>query len=140
MESTGNMGHNRKLVLGGVGLVDARFKHDISAMNHVRDELEQVVIDSDFIQGAPFRWIGLIIRLGLKNETEPHYKRIDKKDGELPIAIEVDSQPLIGGTFEDAVNVIRGGCVNALLHVAEKFNLNASGIRHYSEQHKGFKA
>lgn len=83
------MAHNRKLVLSAVSLVKARVRHDTVVMPQLRDELERVLTDAGWFPGAPFRWIGLVVRYGLKMEEEPHFRRIDKKDGELPLAMSV---------------------------------------------------
>jgi hypothetical protein len=76
------MAHNRKFVLGGAGLTMARAnRYEIAVMTDVRDELEQIIISTGFLENAPLKWVGLILRHGLKNEGEPHYQRIDKKHG-----------------------------------------------------------
>ena len=84
------MAHNRKLVIGGVALIKACLKNTGPAMVGVCDELEKVLTASEFFANAPFRWISLIIRYGLKNEFAPVYQRINKTHGDLPISVEVD--------------------------------------------------
>ena len=61
----------------------------MEALTAVRDELEAVLIESGYCEGAPFSWVTLSIRYGLKEESEPHYQAINKKYGDLPLAIEV---------------------------------------------------
>jgi hypothetical protein len=75
------MTHNRKLVLSAVSLVEARVRNDGQVSSQIRDELERVIIEAAWFPSAPFKWVGLIIRYGLKMEEEPHYRRIDKRDG-----------------------------------------------------------
>jgi hypothetical protein len=65
------MTHNRKLVIGGAALVKARLKNTGPAMVSICDELEKVLAASEFFANAPFGWISMIIRYGLKNEFEP---------------------------------------------------------------------
>ena len=89
------MAHNRKLVLGGVALVKARIKNEVQAISQVRDELEPLLISSGWFPAAPFGWVGLNFRFGLKAESEPHFQRISRKHGDLPIAIEVDTHHLL---------------------------------------------
>jgi len=124
------MAHNRKLVIGGVALVKARLKNDVQAMSAVRDELEKLLLDCDFFAAAPFKWIGLIIRFGLKDNVEPVYQRI-KTHGDLPVSIEVDTHPLIGADIETMKAIFRRATIEALLHVAQKYNLPAKTLEEY---------
>lgn len=94
--------HNRKLALGGVSLTKAKLnKNNGKALDFVRDEVEKVIIDSHFLEGATFSWITIIIRYGLKNDDKPSYKAINKKYGDLPLAIEIDTNELIEASFDE---------------------------------------
>lgn len=124
------MAHNRKLVVGSVGLTMARVKIKLSgpAMDKVRDELEQEIIQSGYLENAPFKWVGLSIRYGLVNETKPHYFKIDIKDGELPLAIEIDVNRLLDATEDEMVAAYRETTLIALAHAGKKYGLNTSRI------------
>jgi hypothetical protein len=126
-----NMGHNRKLVIGGVALVKARLKNDGSAMIAVGDEIEKILIDSQFFAQAPFQWISLIIRYGLQDKFDPDYRQISKRYRDLPISIEVDTHSLIGGDIESIKAVFRRATAVALLHVAHKYNLPTKTLEDY---------
>ena len=130
------MAHNRKLVLGGVGLTLARVrsKWSISALNRVRDELEKELIQSSFLNDAPFRWVGVMIRKGLVDETEPHYEKIDQKDGELPLAIEVDVHRLLDVSEEEMVAVYRKATLLALVDAGEKYQRPTARLRELLEE------
>ena len=117
------MAHNRKLVIGGVALVKAKLKHDVAAMSAVRDEIETLLVQSNFLAGAPFKWVGLVIRFGLEDKFEPLYQRINKTHGDLPVSIEVDAHPLVGADMETMKAVFRRATIEALLQVARKYNL-----------------
>lgn len=125
------MAHNRKLVLGGVALTRAKLpaRQTAFAMGKARDDLEQEVIRSGYLSSAPFKWVGLIIREGLIDELTPHYQKIDQKDGELPIAIEVDINRLVGASADQATNIYRKAALLALLHVGEKYELDVGWVR-----------
>jgi hypothetical protein len=125
------MAHNRKLVLGGVALTQAKLpaRPTALALGRARDEIEREIIGSGFLDGAPFKWIGLIVRAGLVDEAVPHYDRIDHTDGELPLAIEVDTHRLVGASIEQATGVYRKATLLALAHVAEKYGLAGERIR-----------
>ena len=115
--------HNRKLVLSGIALTRARNpKDDVRALSEVRDELERELIAADFFQGAPFSWIGLSIRFGIKTEVAPHFQPICKKDGELPLAIEIETAQMQGVGLEQLKALFRAATLRALLCAASRYN------------------
>jgi hypothetical protein len=123
--------HNRKLVLGGVALTKARVpaKPKAAAANLVRDELEQEVIESGYLDGAPFKWVGLIIREGLADEAEPHYEKINATHGDLPLAIEIDVHRLLGVSEDEMAAVYRKATLIALIHAGERYGLPVTRLR-----------
>jgi hypothetical protein len=125
------MAHNRKLVIGGVALVKVKLKHDTAAMAAIRDEIEALLVQSDFFAAAPFRWVGLVIHFGLENKFEPLYHRINKTHGDLPVSIEVDTHLLIGVDIETMKAVFRRATIEALLHIAQRYNLPSKSIEDY---------
>lgn len=124
------MAHNRKLVLSGISLTKARIpaKTVGAAAVRVRDELEQEIIHSGYLENAPFAWVGLSVREGLVDETEPHYQKIDAKDGELPLAIEIDTHRLLEATEDEMTAVYRKATLIALAHAGEKYGLNTTRV------------
>lgn len=125
------MGHNRKLVLSGVALTNARIpaKQNAAAANLVRDELEREIVESGFLEKAPFQWVGLIIRYGLKDENEPHYDKINQKHGDLPLAIEIDTYRLLESSENEMAAVYRKATLMALVHAGEKYQLPVDRLR-----------
>lgn len=125
------MGHKRKLVLSGVALTKARIpaKKNAAVANRVRDELEQELVESGFLEKAPFRWVGLIIRYGLKDEDEPHFDKIDQKHGDLPLAIEIDTHRLLEASEDEMAAVYRKATLTALVHAGEKYQLPVDRLR-----------
>lgn len=125
------MAHHRKLVLSAVALTKARVpaKPMAAAANRVRDQLEQEIIQSDYLEGAPFKWVGLSIREGLVNELEPHYDKIDLADGELPLAIEIDTHHLLGASEDEMAAVYRKATLIALVHAGECYGLPVARLR-----------
>jgi len=80
--------HNRKLGIVGIALTKAMNNpREIEALTLVRDEVEKVITESGYLEGAPFSWVTLAIRYGLKNEPEPTYQKINQRYGDLPLAI-----------------------------------------------------
>ena len=118
----GTPSHNRKLALSGISLTRARLHRDSGkALDHVRNELERLLIESGYLRGAPFVWVGLSIRYGLTTEEKPHFQRIDQKDGELPLAIEVDTHELLGASFDNLICCFRRATLIALIHAGNKY-------------------
>ncbi len=118
------MAHNRKLVLGGVSLTMARSnRYDIEVGMEIMDELESVMVSTGYLDSAPFKWIGLILRYGLKNEDEPHYQRINKKHGDLPVAIELDTHELRHASRDELKEIFTIATLKVLVHVAQKYGL-----------------
>ena len=121
-----DMAHNRKLALSAVALTKAKIRGDIPVATEVRDELEQLLIRSSYLEGAPFRWVGVMLRYGLKNEDKPEYDKIDEKDGELPLAIEIDTNELIGADRERLKCVFTAATLRALIDAGHKYGLSTS--------------
>ena len=125
------MAHNRKLVIGGVALTMAKIpaKQNGAAATRVRDELEKEMIQSGYLENAPFGWVGLLVRYGLVDETEPHYEKINQKHGDLPIAIEVDTHRLLGVSEDEMAAVYRKAALIALIHAGERYGLPVTRLR-----------
>ncbi len=118
------MSHNRKLVLGGASLTQAKCnRHTATVGTEVRDRIEEVMNSVDFLKRAPFQWIGLMLRFGLRNETEPHYLGIDENDGEIALAIELDTHELQHASHEELTARFMVATLRALIDVGKKYNL-----------------
>src|SRR4051794_12004143 len=127
------MAHNRKLVIGGVALVKAKLKHEVQAMSIVRDEIEKVLIDSNFFVSAPFSWVAIVIRFGLEDKFQPVYQRINAAHGDLPVSVEVNTQALVGADIETMKAIFRLAITEALLHVSQKYKLPTKPLEDYHE-------
>lgn len=123
--------HNRKIVFSGIDLVGARFSHDMQIMPQLMNSLERLMIASGYLEDAPFLWVGMVLRYGVKHEKKPHYRRIDKKDGELELAIEIDARvfvltdkydPLLLKDFFEIVTL------DCLIHAGKKYKLKIDGL------------
>lgn len=125
------MTHNRKLAIGGIALTMAKIpsKINASATNRVRDEIEREIIQSGYLNAAPFSWVSLLIRKGLVDEAEPHYERINSKHGDLPLAIEIDAHRLLEASEDDMVSIYRKATLTALVHAGEKYQLPVDRLR-----------
>jgi hypothetical protein len=121
--------HNRKLVLSGIALTMARPNpHEIAAAPEVRDELEQIIISSGFLTDAPFKWIGISIRFGLKNDDKPIYQGINKKYGDLSLAIEVDTHGFLEADLDELKYCFAVATLKALIHAGRKYKLPVEAL------------
>lgn len=119
------MAHNRKFVPGRIYLVEGRLLNSKKTAC-IHDDLEKIVIDSGILENAPFKWIGLMYRFGTRNMFKPNYMRIDKKDGELPIAVEIKFEILRWADHYDVpflTEILMIAGLEALLHVCNKYKL-----------------
>ncbi len=120
---------NRKLVLSGISLTTARpNRYDIQAMQDLSSELEPIMISSGFLREAPFKWIGLSIRYGLTNDDKPVYQGINKKHGDLSLAIEVDTHELQNADLKDIKRIFGVATLKALIHAGEKYKLPTEAL------------
>lgn len=114
--------HNRKLGLNGIALTKQKNNRlDSKALTAVRDAVEKVMIESGYLEGAPFSWVTIAVRYGLKNDDKPSYQAIDKKYGDLPLAIEVDTRELIVASLDDLKLMFKRAVLKALIHAGIKY-------------------
>ncbi len=127
------MSRHRKLGLSGVALVKARIRNDVAALTDVRDRLESLIIRSHWFPGPPFEWITIAIRYGLKNEDEPHFGRISKRYGDLPLSIELDTHDLLEADKKQQwlSDLFEGAALKALSAVATRYNLPNDVLANY---------
>lgn len=123
------MAHNRKIAFCGVSLTRARInRHSFVVYPEIQDGLEQLMLSTGYLEQAPFQWVGISLRYGLKNEAEPHYQGIDKKDGELALAIELDAHELIDADRETLKRLFTIATLKALIHAGRKYNLPTAAL------------
>jgi hypothetical protein len=125
------MAHNRKLAVSAADLVAnlrLRIRDDIAAGSEVRDELEEALISTHYLNNAPFNWVGLTWRYGLKNEEVPQYQGIDKSDGELALAIELDAHELREADRDEFKRLLSIATLKALIHAGKKYELPTQAL------------
>lgn len=115
--------HGRKLGLLAVSMTKARPpRHDLEAMGIVRDEIEQILVDSHFYSQTPFSWITLSLRYGLKDDERPRIGRVSKKYGDLPLSIEIDTHRILGANLDQLCAIFRDATLNSLIYVGDKYS------------------
>lgn len=129
------MAHNRKLVIGSVALVMGKVRNDGEALDAVRDELEHILIKSNWFPSAPFTFVSLILRYGMKNDIAPEFQRVSRKYNDLPLAIEVDMQDVLAVHRRDKEklkDIFGRAGARALIAAADKYNLPKQKLREYA--------
>ena len=122
--------HDRKLSLIGASLTRARLpRASIRALGTVRDELEKTIIDSGFLIGAPFSWVTLAIRYGLKADDRPEYGPVNKKYGDLPLSIEIPTGDMLSASEERLEELFRDAALRALIHAGDKYGRPTEALR-----------
>ena len=93
--------HGRSLGVVGVSLTKERLpKGAEEVLGQVRDQLEHLLLQTEYLKDAPFSWITISIRFGLKDDLAPLIGRINRKHGDLPLSIEMDISSLKGCAME----------------------------------------
>lgn len=118
--------HNRKIVFSGIDLVGASMEHDLYVLGEIRKTVELLMIESGYLSTAPFLWVGVVFRYGLKYEKVPHYRKIDSKDGELELAKELDMRVLLTADETDPLllkDFLEIATLDSLIHAGEKYKL-----------------
>lgn len=116
--------HNRKLGLCGAAMTMARLpRYTGEVATTVRDEIERDMIACGYLENAPFEWVTISLRYGVKNEEEPHYERVSKRYGDLPLAIELDTNELVGASRTEMKIAFERATLKALVSAGKKYKL-----------------
>ena len=89
----------------------------------VMDELGDLMVSSGYLEGAPFKWVGIALRFGLKNDDKPEFQGIDKKHGDLALAIELDTHELIAADRDELKRLFTVATLKSLIHAGKKHKL-----------------
>ena len=125
------MGHNRKLVMGGSALTNARLRGNktMLAANIVRDEIEKEMIESGYLDHLNFTLVSLMIRYGLKYDIAPEYSKSTHGHNDLALAIEVDTHDMLEANQEQMNTIFRKAALRALVHAGDKYGLKNDRLK-----------
>ena len=116
--------HDTRFGLCAAALTLGRWnRYTMEVMHEVRQELEEAIEAVGFLEGAPFEWITLMLLFGLKNEDVPHYQRIGRVWGDLPLSIELDTHELIAADREELKRLFMVACLKVLVHAGKRYGL-----------------
>jgi hypothetical protein len=117
--------HGRKLGVMGVSLTKSRLPKGCDAvLSEVREELESLLEATGYLKDAPFSWVTVALRFGLKDDLEPSFSKVNKKSGDLPLAIELDISGLLGKSSEEYRLAYRKAIARALHSAGLRYMLS----------------
>lgn len=122
--------HNQKLVFGGVDLVGASLKHAFEVYNQIRDQLQPLMIESGYLENAPFSIFGITFRYGLKNDKKYQFYK-GKKYNSLDIASELDMRVLLTADENDSdllKEFFEIAALDSLIQAGKKYKLKIDAL------------
>ncbi len=117
---------DRKIGFVGVALVKGRVKNGIKSRKDIEIQLDNIIRVNTIFNGAPFLSILLVYRYGIKNDFKLEFKRINKKYGDLDVALELDMQILQWADQNNLYllhDIFMIAALEALLQVCDKYKL-----------------
>jgi hypothetical protein len=125
--------HGRLLGIAGVSLTKARLPKGCEiALKQVRDEFERLMIETKYLENAPFSWITLSLRFGLKNDPGPNFSNVNHKSGDLPLSIEINISQLQGESLETYRQAYRQAAALALVNAAKRYSRPVAAIQAFT--------
>ena len=85
---------DRRIGFIAVSLVLGKIKNDFKVWKEIRQFLESIIRENNFLKNTPFLWILLAFRYGIKNDLKLEFQRINRQYGDLGTALELDMKIL----------------------------------------------
>jgi hypothetical protein len=128
MEFNPNWEKPWRLIFSGIDMVGASMVHSGQVMESLEEEYIVFLNSSGYFNGAPFLYIGMYIRYGLKNDKKTIYwARINKKYGDIPLARELDMRILMTADEND-VGMLKDffeiAALDSMIDAGKKYKLN----------------
>jgi hypothetical protein len=117
---------DRRFNCGAVALVMGRLKNGGKTSAQVDSFVEELIRENNLFNNAPFLWVLLIHRLGIKNDLKITFKRINKKYGDLGVSLELDMDILKWAdqrNLDLLQDIFMVAALEALIQVAHKYKL-----------------
>ena len=84
------------------------------------DEIESLVIQSGYLESAPFSWVTVQFSFGLKYSKRPTYGRISKKYSDLPLTVEVGTNKIVDADVGTIKEIFTTALLRALIFAGER--------------------
>ena len=107
------------------------------AMVEIFDEINPYLVGDGFLADAPFGLLNGIIRYGTKFDPHAEVGAIDKRNNELPFAVEVEMARLKRASKDEVKAEFLKALIPALFAISLEYELPANGLTAFAES-KGF--
>jgi len=119
--------HNRKFVPSGIALVKGRLEN--TAKTDRQNIIERILIQSGILENAPFLWIGMNYRYGLKNDLNVEFSRISSKYGDINLSFELDME-ILKWADKNNIDLLRDvfiiSALEAFIQLCKKYKLSTT--------------
>ena len=119
----------KQLLIGGVGVVPGSLRNAGPAMADICTELEPLLVENNFMRGAPFETISLIVRFGTQTNLSPEYSAIDVRHRELPVAFEFSMEHVRKARKEQLKHALLLATLETLINIGRRYGLPTEGIK-----------
>lgn len=122
---------DRRVSCVGVALVKGRLRSR-GILDKIFDKtLDPIIRQAETFKNATFLWVAITYRYGIKNDLKLEFKRINKKYGDLGVALELDMEILMWAD-QNNLNLLHDifmiSALEALLQVCKKYKLPSEVI------------
>lgn len=123
--------HNKKFLVNLISLTMEKMRKDSGKIAKIICEnLEKRLIEENFFEGLPFKWIGGSILLGIK-DGETIFEKIDKDYEVIQISIEVYCGGMRQMTVEEFTLFLEKPIYKAMLWICEKYGKNPEFVHEH---------
>lgn len=114
--------------MGAVSLTMQRPNKNLrTAAGIVRDDVESALIECKYFDEAPFSWISIILKLGIKDESAPIYEGISN-DGCLNLSLELNFSEAKLYTLDMMIDKIKNCVLISVLDASRVYRLPSKSI------------
>ncbi|WP_087723661.1 Imm39 family immunity protein [Pandoraea sp. PE-S2T-3] len=113
----------KALLVGAVSLVKHRFRGEGQIVLAVRDEIDAAMKRNGFLINAPFTTVSLIIRYADKDDMRTEIGKVNRENGVIPIAVQVNVGCLSAMDAAELQNAFRKLLIEVLCDLAANFDL-----------------
>ena len=117
---------DRRVDFIGVALVFGRLKNSGKVWDIIQPQLDHLLRSNNLFAEAPFLWVGINYRYGIKNDLQVEFTRPHKKYGDVGASVELNMEILMWAD-KNNVNLLRDifmvAALEALIQVCKKYKL-----------------
>ncbi len=121
-----------KIGMCGVALIQGKLRNVGNICLELRKNVNSFLLKKDYFLDTNFSWISVTFRFGIKTDLHVEFKRINKKYGDLPIAVELDMD-ILQWADQHNLDLLRDifmiATLEALLQVCAKYKLDDTPIK-----------